>query len=413
MRLEQYIELNARRYPATTALEDARESVTYREVWQRVNARARELQAADALVVRASQSVGFLIDYFAAHLAGKVMVPLENDIPQAAFDDISRRVALSHIPAGVADVLFTTGTTGQRKGSMISHRAILANAENLIDAQGFSHDMRFIVCGPLNHIGSLSKIWPTMVVGGTLQILDGLKDMTAFFHAVEQSPQKVATFMVPASIAMMLRFGRNELERLASRFDFLETGAAPMPQADMEELCNILPSTRLYNTYASTETGIISTHDFNHGPCIAGCLGRVMKHAWLTIGDDGIITCGGDQRMTGYLDGPLTGESVTTRDKGWLDSEGRLHLAGREDDIINVGGFKVNPVEVENVALSHPDIADCICVAAPHPILGTTLRLLYVAKDANATGPTLHRSLAQHLASRLERHKVPSLFCPP
>ncbi len=409
-RLEDYIELNAKRFPTTLALVDATESVTYGELWARITLRARELKAEKALVIRASQSVEFLIDYFAAHLSGSVIVPLEHDIPDKAFDDIALRVAHADIPAEVADVLFTTGTTGERKGSMISHRAILANAENLIDAQGFSHGLRFIVCGPLNHIGSLSKIWPTLMVGATVQILDGLKDMGAFFRAVEQSPIPVATFMVPASIAMMLRFGREELERLASRFDFLETGAAPMPQADMEELCKVLSHSRLYNTYASTETGIISTHDFNHGPCVAGCLGRPMKHAWLSIDDDGIITCGGEQRMTGYLDGPLIGDSVTTSDRGCIDQEGRLHLAGRKDDIINVGGFKVNPVEVEDAARSHPSIADCICVGVPHPLLGTSLRLLYVATEGSVTGPALHRDLSRHLSLRLERHKIPTLF---
>lgn len=411
-RLEQYIELNAKRFPGTLALVDASQSVTYDELWTLVNQRAKALATVDAVVVRASQSVEFLIQYFATHLAGKVMVPLERDIPNEAFNDIAQRVAHADIPAEVADVLFTTGTTGERKGSMISHRAILANAENLIDAQGFSRNLRFIVCGPLNHIGSLSKIWPTIMVGGTVQILDGLKDMPTFFQAVEQSPLPVATFMVPASIAMTLRFGRQELDRLSSRFEFIETGAAPMPQADMDELCKALPTTRLYNTYASTETGIISTHDYQHGPCVAGCLGRPMKHSWLSIDDDGIITCGGDQRMTGYLDGPLAGDSVTTRDRGWLDSDGRLHLAGRQDDIINVGGFKVNPVEVENAALSHPAITDCICIATPHPVLGTALRLLYVPKDGVTSDPTFHRSLALHLASHLERHKVPSLFSP-
>ena len=93
-------------------------------------------------------------------------------------------------------MLYTTGTTGKSKGVMISHRTIVADAENLIAGQGFSHDLVFVIHGPLNHIGSLSKIYPIILLGGTLRILDGLRDADAFFEAFRE-PGKYATFFVP------------------------------------------------------------------------------------------------------------------------------------------------------------------------------------------------------------------------
>ena len=88
-----------------------------------------------------------------------------------------------------------------------------------------------------------------------------------------------------------------------------------------------------------------------------------------------------------------------------LDGESRLHLTGRQGDVINVGGFKVNPVDVENAAKSFPGINDCICIPDEHPVLGTAMRLLYAA-DAEID----RKRLGRHLMNVLERHKVPQFL---
>ena len=117
--------------------------------------------------------------------------------------------------------------------------------------------------------------------------------------------------------------------------------------------------------------------------------------------------------MIGYCGDPeetnrvLRNHKIYTKDKGVLDEEGRLQLAGRDGDIINVGGYKINPVEVEDAAKSIPEIDDCICIPSPHPVIGTALRLLYVVKDGHSIEK---KALAKHLASILEGHKVPQLY---
>ena len=289
----------------------------------------------------------------------------------------------------------------------------MADAENLIHAMQFSEGLLFIVSGPLNHIGSLSKIWPTIVVGATLCITSGLKDMNTFLSAFRLPYNQIATFLVPASIRMLLQFAHKELIQLGDRIDFIETGAAPMVQADMEALCRLLPHTRLYNTYASTETGIICTHNYNSDYCLAGCLGRPMMHSHIFITPKGNVACQGDTLMEGYVgDEELTRSvlqegTLFTTDCGHIDKHGRLHLTGRQGDIINVGGYKVNPTEVENAALSHPAVVDCICTAAPHPVLGTALRLFVVPKDDNTFN---RKELAAYLTKKLEHYQVPQLY---
>ncbi len=418
MILEDYIGLHAVDTPDRMAIVCGTQQCTYAQLHHLVTARAAELRTGgyipgQVVSLRACPTLDYLVTYFALHTIGCAVAPLEKDLPETVFHQIADRLAAQQIPADIADVLYTTGTTGRSKGVLISHRTILADAENLIQGQGFSSNLAFVVNGPLNHIGSLSKIYPVILLGATVIIVDGLKDLNRFFDALDYPAEKTATFLVPASIRMLITFCPDRLAKLADKIDFIETGAAAISQADMQTLCQLLPDSRLYNTYASTETGIISTYNFNDGKCQAGCLGRPMRHSRIFITPEGHIACQGATLMSGYIGDPertatvLHDDTLYTSDCGMLDEQGMLHLSGREDDVINVGGFKVAPTEVEDAALSHPDVRDCVCIAADHPITGKALKLLVVEADGR---PLNKRALAQHLKTRLETYKIPLLY---
>lgn len=417
MTIEDYLQRNASLYPDKIAVICRGEEITYSRLWQLVEGKAMVLreqyQPHHVAAIRTSQSIDFLVTYFALHVAEAVALPLEHDIPQGRYEEIANRYAGFTAPAEVADILFTTGTTGKSKGVMISHRTIIADAENLIDSMEFSHDLLFVINGPLNHIGSLSKVYPIVMMGATLYILENLKDLEAFFAAFDYPCSRVATFLVPASIRILLQLAKNKLATYADKIDFIETGAAPMAHSDMLELCRLLPKTRLYNTFASTETGIVATYNYNDGECLVGCLGRPMKHSRILITDEGRVACQGPTLMTGYADEEeLTAQvmhdnTVFTADNGRIDDLGRLHLLGRNDDVINVGGFKVAPTEVEDVAMAFPGVKDCICVSDVSPVLGTRLKLLYVGNEDIEFSK---KDLAKFIASKLEVYKVPQAY---
>lgn len=409
--VESCILANARLFPARAALRFDGEEMTYAQLREKVERKAEVLGHLDGkpVVFRAAPSADTLVTYFAVHQAGGVCVPLDKDAPESTQRSVESQLAHAVIPSGVADVLFTTGTTGTPKGVMVGRRALLANSENLIEAQGYAPGLTFVVNGPLNHIGSLSKIAPALMAGGTVSVTDGMRHMTDFLRAIENAPHKAATFLVPASIRMLMAFAPDALSALGGKVDFLETGAAPMAEADMERLCALLPHSRLYNTYASTETGIVATFDFNAGDCLAGCLGRAMRHSSFRISGEGTVVCAGETLMTGYLGDEaaterlLRGGELHTADCGTIDEKGRLRLLGRTDDVINAGGYKVSPVEVEDAALALPFVKDCICVPFAHPITGTALRLLVVADE----GKYDRAALVAELRRRLEPHKLP------
>jgi acyl-CoA synthetase (AMP-forming)/AMP-acid ligase II len=167
------------------------------------------------------------------------VAPLEKDMPEDTFKEIERQLCQHTVPEGSADILYTTGTTGKSKGVIVSHRTIVADAENLIAGQGFSHETIFVINGPLNHIGSLSKIYPQILQGGTTIIVNGMKDLDAFFSAFRDQESKTdsqkpkanyATFLVPASIRILIQFSADRLAALADKIEFIETGAAERSQ---------------------------------------------------------------------------------------------------------------------------------------------------------------------------------------
>lgn len=399
------------------ALVCGKEKITYGELYSAVLSRAAELTAAgmsegDIIPLRAIPSIDYFASYFAIHFNRGIVVPLASDISEENFRQYKENLKTSRVPEGTADILFTTGTTGKSKGAIISHEAIVANAENLIAAHGYNENLSFVICSPLNHYGAWSKVFPCIMQGMTIYLLDGLKVMDRLFDVIDSSATKIATFMVPSGIKMLMQLCGDRLSGYADRIAFLETGGAPMSESDMKNLCRLLPHTRLFNTYASTESGIITTYDYQEG-CISGCVGRPLKNSSVAISSQGHILCSGKTLMTGYLDAPLLtskilrGGVVEMSDRGMIDKEGRLHILGRDDDVINTGAYKVNPIEVEDAANEYAGIKDSICIAAPHILLGTALKLLYVTHDGKDISK---KDLACYLLTKLEKHKVPMLY---
>lgn len=390
------------------------DSLTYAALLDAVLAEAQRLRDEEQVVpgmlyqFRASQDIAYLVRFLALHVVGAICVPTDAPVDLPAYSN----------PA-ISDMLFTTGSTSKPKGVLLSFDAVLADAENLIEAHHYSSDLTFIICGPIHHFGAWSKVMPTLVSGGTLLLLKGLKDTEALFVALGSTPC-TATFLVPSAIRMLMQLSPDRLASLAHNIDFIETGAAPIAACEMEQLRQLLPYTRLYNTYASTETGVVTTYPF-HLPsaepqgtttifsptCLEGCVGPAMRHTRLRLDADGRIIVSGRMIMSDYLgaESPLHDEVVTS-DVGRLDEQGRLYIVGRVSDFINVGGLKVAPAEVEASALSLPWVKECVCIPHAHPLMGQVPELLVVA-DADAYD---RKALIAHLRSQLESFKLPLLY---
>ncbi|MBO4263761.1 MAG: AMP-binding protein [Bacteroidales bacterium] len=418
MTLEGRIQQHAATQPDKPAVICGSESVSYAQLWDAILQKAETLSAAglkprQAYVYRANQDIDFIVTYCAVHYLKAVAVPLEHFATEENFEAVRREVASYDFPDGVADTLYTTGTTGKSKGVMLSETCLQACAENFIVDLHFNGDLLFIISGPLNHIASLFKIHPTLTAGGTICILDGLRDMNAFFKVFELPFEKFATFMVPASIRLLMQFSYERLCALAPKIAFIETGAAPITRAEMEQLSKALPYSKLYNTYGGTEIGCVATYDFNDGKYMEGCIGRPLKNASVEISPEGTIVVSGLTVMSGYVNDVESTEKVIVdgkvhmSDLGYFDENGLIHLTGRQGDVMNVGGYKVNPLEVESAAAGFPGLKDCLCCVAGHPVIGPVLKLLV---EYDGEQPFDKHALAVWLKSRLEPFKVPVMY---
>lgn len=423
MNLNDYISKYAQETPDAVAIITPSEQITYKALCEAISAKSVKLAQQgllpqQAYVYRASQDIDFIVTYCAVHLNKAVSVSVEAGLPDEAFNAIKAEAEAYDFPKDSADVLFTSGSTGKSKGVILSDTALTSCAENFIHDHHYTPELVFIINGPLSHIASLSKIHPTLMAGGTVCVINGMKDINAFYDVFNMPGRRFATFLVPASIRMLLQLSRDQLMEVADKVEFIETGAAPITESDMRELAAILPDAHLYNTLGGTEIGCACTYDFNDGKYMAGCVGRPMYNVTINIDDEGNISCSGPTIMTGYINEPERTASVLsvseegvrtfrTSDRGYFDEDGMLHLIGRSDDAINVGGFKADPIEIENMVMTLPFIADCICIAVPHPITGNSLKLLYVVKEGMQCSS---RDIAFYLRDRMEPYKVPALY---
>lgn len=418
MTLEQSICHFAMVTPDKVAAICHEQQVTYQQLWKSIETRAAELTTLSVCknrpyVFRATQNIDFIVTYCALHHIGAIAVPLSSDVSDAMIQEVDAKVQDNTYASDIVDILYTTGTTGKSKGVMLSEKALVSCADNFISDLGFCSDLLFIICSPLNHIASLFKLHPILTVGGTVCILDGLRDINAFYLAFNLPYTKFATFLVPASIRILLQFSHDRLAALVDKIDFIETGAAPITKNDMESLSKALPKSRLYNTYGGTEIGCVCTYNFNDGKYMEGCIGYPMKNAIIDVTPSGEILVSGPTIMSGYVEEDTNTSRVLQdgwihgSDLGYFDDEGMVHLSGRKGNVINVGGYKINPEEVEVAASTYPNLHDCICIPAKHPVLGTVMKLLVVLADGEVLDK---RSLALFLKSKLETYKIPQLY---
>ena len=458
----EYLYKHAKETPEKIAVISEGKETTYSELAALARGYAsllssKGLKKGDIAVVRASQTLDYVVAYLAVHTAGGVIAPTEKNIPADGLLSIAKSIGAKMIISTAdtsggefiflnsadiltdaantepvefdlpdendsADILFTTGTTGKSKGVEISHKALVATAENVIDRCIYNRDTVVIVPGPLNHAGPVRKIVTTIVNGSSICLLNGMTDIRNFYDVLDSIPGNIGCCLPPAAIRTLFVLTGDRLGEYADKIDFIESASAPLPEPDKIRLCKLLPHTRLYNNYGTSESASLCMYDYNAEPGKIGCIGKETIHSKILIVDDekniiksspdnmGYIACAGETNMKGYVNEPeLTKEVmengiVYTKDVGYIDADGYVYIMGRADDIINVGGLKVAPSEVEEAALSIPGIEDCICVSVPHPISGNALKLLIVCKEGFELSP---QYVASALQGKLEGYKIP------
>ena len=350
----------------------------------------------------------------------------ECDVPWIDYMNVdrSREVDYTWEPVIVSDVcseiIFTTGTTGKSKGVMLTSHCLETYLSVMNPSFRLENNSVFLVTTPLNHVGGLHRIHQCISVGCTAVLLDGIRNLKAFFQSIENYGV-THTYLPPASVKMLLMLAKKNLAALDGKLQFIYTASAPFPMKDIETLMEVLPHTRLHQGYGSSETGSICNCCYNAPGGTISSLGKPYDCVEVILEDadgniikepnkEGFIRSRSTMNMIGYYNDPdLTADVlkdgfIYSHDLMFFDERGELHFAGRGDDVINIRGFKVTPTEVEDVALRYQIIEECACIPFEDKVYGRVMKMFVVIKngfDFDIEGIT------SFLESKLEAYKLP------
>jgi fatty-acyl-CoA synthase len=338
------------------------------------------------------------------------VVVLGDDVPAGAvaFEAVERAgrgaggAALARIPItpdDPAEMLYTSGTTGDPKGCLLSYRNMYYKCRVYTDLHGWTAADRCLVPVPYFHIfGSMGGIAANCLAGST-QVVMEVFDPGEAMRLIER--ERVTVFSgVPTMFITILGhpdFGRHDLGSLRTG----SIGAAPVPPEIMRRILDretgLGMDARV--VYGLTEaTG--GTHWTRPDDSLERRVGTVGVHTpeiedrivdpatgrVLDPGEEGEVCIKGPTLMLGYYRNPdATREKIRdgwlyTGDMGTKDADGYLRITGRLTDLIIVGGFNTYPAEIENAYLRHPGVLDVSIVGVPDPVMGEVVMAFVIPR---------------------------------
>lgn len=324
----------------------------------------------------------------------------------------------------VANLLYTSGTTGAPKGVLHSHASSLAAAIGWADAFRLGPDDRLqspfpIFSGAGLHFNALACLW-----SGASFVLDGT-DVEDSLDDIEEHRSTV--YVAVPSIYQYWLDSPTLRERDLGSLRILDYGGASMPPATIEAMRSAVPSAGLMQTYGLTEGGPGGTYlPEEYALTRLGSIGnraagrftdfRVVDDDGRDVGpgEIGEFVLRGPSVMLGYHDDPEA-TAAAFLDDVWLrsgdivrvDEAGFLHHLDRKKDLVVRGGYNVASPEVEAALLSHPAVAEVAVVGRPHPRLGEDVAAFVVLRAEMAC---TEQDLVEHCRERLADFKRPRTF---
>jgi long-chain acyl-CoA synthetase len=448
--------------PEKIALVEGKNCITYGEMLESIVfakgilTEMYDLHKGDRVILAADKQMEFVSVYFACHLLEVVTLPIAPDTNAkryelikskmnpnliVGFQDDSQEKQMVRLDAFsglmsvpdldditfpqmdcVADIIFTTGTTGEPKGVQLSHRNIAAAARNINMFIANTPDDVEMLALPISHSFGLGRMRCALSNGQTLVMLGSFANVKRFFRFMRE--YRVNGFgMVPASWALLKKLSGDEIGKYAKQLHYVEIGSAPMPMEEKQALVCLLPNTRICMHYGLTEASRSAFIEFHKDSGQLMTIGKQSPNMDITIrdemgnevpvGGEGEICVKGDAVTIGYFDLPkeksFWGDSFRTGDWGYQDEDGYITLKSRKKELINVGGKKVSPIEVEDVLKSLDFVEDCVCIAVPDPegILGEVVKAFIVT---NQPQKVRFEYIDGLIAEHLEMYKHPAKY---
>ncbi len=322
--------------------------------------------------------------------------------------------------AGTALVLHTSGTTSRPKIVPLSRDNLAASATNIARSLALCAEDRALNIMPLFHIhGLVGAVLSTMCAGASVHCAPGFNPLK-FFSWCEDVRPTWYTAVPTMHQAILARAPRNTATLATLDLRLIRSSSASLPSRVMEELettfgCPVIES------YGMTEASHqMTSNPLPPAPRHAGSVGiaagpdvAIMDEKggrFLAPGDTGEVVIRGAGVTCGYENNDAANDAAfvngwfRTGDQGLLDDRGYLWLTGRLKEIINRGGEKISPREVDDILMEHPAVDQAVTFAVPHATLGEEVAVAIVPKDGEAPSEMSLRAFA---GARLAAFKVP------
>jgi len=443
----------ARRHGEGLALVDGDRRLTWSQLDEAVDKAAQGYSAAGLVpgyrvILLLANSVEFVTSYLGVLRAGLVAVPLNTGLTKPEIGTVVKhsgaRLAVAdgdladklegirvvragqldgHAPLtpqtdpeALAVLLYTSGTSGDPRAAMLTHRALAANVKNLTELGEDRMGPDDVVLGvlPMFHAFGLNAVLGWAIATGAALVVDQRFDSTGTIDLIRRYGVTRLPLAPPALNALLVR---PDLKDALQTVKVVLTGASSLDLglADrFEEATGLV----VHQGYGLTEASPGVTTTLGEDEPKPGSVGRPLPNVDLRIADErgedvegddpGEILVRGGNLFSGYwpdgVDGPDEQGWYRTGDVGYLDSDGDLYLVDRLRELIIVSGFNVFPSEVEEVLVGFPGVREAAVIGVPSEETGEAVKAFVVPATGAALDPAAIREFA---ATRLARFKCP------
>jgi acyl-CoA synthetase (AMP-forming)/AMP-acid ligase II len=362
-------------------------------------------------------------------VAAKLGVALIELKPGAAAGSFTLQSGLPLVPAArggnalpddISMLLHTSGTTSRPKIVPLSQANLAASARHIRDTLRFTAADCGLNIMPLFHIhGLIAGVLAPLAAGSQVFCTPGFNALK-FFGWMDEAKPTWYTAVPTMHQAILGRAGKNREVIARHPLRFLRSSSSSIPPQVIRELEEVFGAP-LIESYGMTEaTHQMASNPLPPAPRKPGSVGRAAGPEIAIMGEDGTllppggigeIVIRGPNVTAGYENNPkANAEAFTngwfrTGDQGQMDADGYLSLTGRLKEIINRGGEKISPREVDEILMDHPAVAQVVCFGLPHAKLGEEVGAVVVLKEGAAIS---ERELQAFVAARAADFKVPA-----
>jgi long-chain acyl-CoA synthetase len=292
-------------------------------------------------------------------------------------------------------VLFSSGSTGASKASLLDFEELLAKFK------GSRPPLRTLAFLLIDHIGGINTLFHTLAHGGTLVTAND-RSLDAICTAI--AAHRIALLPTTPTFLRMLLIAEAHVRHKLDSLEIVTYGTEPMPASTLAAARAALPQVRFKQTYGLSELGILPTRSVS------------SDSLWIELGTegfehrivDGMLWIRARSAMMGYLNAPSPFDPdgwFNTQDLVEVDGD-RIRILGRKSEMINVGGEKVHPTEVENILLEFDNVKDVTVFGRSNSVTGQIVaaRVTPVTRE---DPDLLKRRIRAFCQARLEKYKVP------